>query len=369
MKNYQKIIACVLAVAVSGGATGLYAYSQRRDAAAHTTDVSVQALPAVTVPENTERRPEAGETFKDETVYVLCNNDTSIRDVIVSDWLKNPGALSSLADCSSLSHIENVKGDETFTGSGTSMNWNAAGNDIYYKGESDAELPVTVHMTYTLDGRKVDPDAIKGKSGHLVIEWSYENQTAETRMVAGRSQKVYVPFLTASTAVLDTNIFRNVNVTNGRVISDGEKLIVVGMAFPGLSESLGLDDSDALDITIPEHFTLEADVTNFSMASSVTVVSNELFSELDLDKTDSLKDLEKKLDELNDAAEQLCDGTQQLYDGMSELSAGTGDLADGAKQLADGGISLKDGAVRLGDGAQKLSDGCKTVADSTAQLA
>ena len=89
MKKYQKIIACTLAVAISGSATGIYAYSQRRDASAHThsdSDVSVQTLQAVETPAAEPRQAAAGEAFKDETVYVLCNNDASIKDVIVSDW-------------------------------------------------------------------------------------------------------------------------------------------------------------------------------------------------------------------------------------------------------------------------------------------
>ena len=214
MKKYQRIIASVLAVAISGSATGAYAYSQRRDASAHThtdTAASVQTLPAVTAPAADARQAAAGNAFKDETVYVLCNNDASIKDIIVSDWLKNPGALSSLADCSTLTDIENVKGDETFTEAGTALNWNASGSDIYYKGKSDKELPVGVTMTYTLNGKRVDPDAIKGQSGHLVIEWHYENRTAVTRTVAGKSRRIAVPFLAASTAILDTNLFKNVN--------------------------------------------------------------------------------------------------------------------------------------------------------------
>ena len=368
MKSYLKMTACILAVAISAGVTGTCAYTSRKNASAMDTSiVDTNALPAEgTAAESAPaaRAAADGSTFKDETVYVLCNSDASPREVIVSDWLKNPQALSTLADTSSLTDIENVKGDEAYNG----MSWNAGGADIYYKGKSHSELPVDVTLTYTLDGQKMSADAMKGKSGHLVMEWTYTNKQFETRTVAGKKRQICVPFMAASTAILNNDIFQNVEVTNGRVISDGEKLIVVGMAFPGLSDSLGLDEMKDIDVNVPDHFTIECDVQNFKMDSSVTVVSNEIFSEMDLDKTADLDDLEEKLNKLNDAAGELCDGTQALYDGICELSDGTGDLKDGVQKLYDGAGELQTGAKTLGDGASKLSAGAQTVAGGTNDL-
>ena len=93
-------------------------------------------------------------------------------------------------------------------------------------------------MEYFLDGKKVSPDSIKGKSGHLVIRWTYKNKQKVTKLVNGSEKELYVPFMAASAAVLSTDRYLNVEVTNGKILSDGEKLIVVGMAFPGLQDSL-----------------------------------------------------------------------------------------------------------------------------------
>ena len=265
MKNYQKIVACVLAVTISAGTTGFYAYHQKKNS----TFINTSAVVTEVIDtESVARVATNGDMFKDETVYVLCNSDASIRDIIVSDWLKNPMAESNISDISNLSNIENVKGDEIFSSNGSDLTWNANGNDIYYKGHATDELPVTVNVKYLLDGVEYSLDDMKGKSGHLVIEWKYYNNQVITRNVNGEDVTMYVPFMTASTAILNTDIFSNVEVTNGKVISDGEKLIVAGMAFPGLSQSLGLDEKEDLDIEIPESFTIEADVVNFSMDSS-----------------------------------------------------------------------------------------------------
>jgi putative membrane protein len=320
MKRYQQVIACVLAVAVSAGVTGSYAYSHRTEAVATTTTSDDSKT------EQTERQAGSGSAFKDETVYVLCSSDSSVKNIVVSDWLKNTEAVSSLADVSELSDIVNVKGSESFTQNGNTLSWAADGSDIYYKGYSDKSLPVTVTMTYLLDGKEVNPSDIEGKSGHLTIRWTYVNNQYTTKTINGESRKIYVPFMAASAVVLDTDKFQNVEVTGGKILSDGERLIAAGVAFPGLSESLGLDAYEDLDIDLPESFELNADVTDFTMSSSVTVVSNEIFSEMDLDRTDSLDDLKAQVKELSDAADALCDGTAALYDG-------TGQLLDGATEL------------------------------------
>ena len=51
---------------------------------------------------------------KEETVYVFTDPYGNQRDIIVSNWLKNPEGKDRLEDYSDLQDIENVKGDETF---------------------------------------------------------------------------------------------------------------------------------------------------------------------------------------------------------------------------------------------------------------
>ncbi|MDE5862487.1 MAG: hypothetical protein K2H28_09885, partial [Ruminococcus sp.] len=359
MNKFSRIIAGVLAVTVSAGTTASIAYAKNNK-----TENSVSGDKEKTVSDS-KRVSTENSTFKDETVYVLCNNDSSVKDVIVSDWLKNSQALDSVADVSGLSDITNVKGDEGFIQSGDSLDWYADGNDIYYKGKSDKELPVDVNIEYFLDGKKTTLENLTGKSGHVKIRWNYKNNQKITRKVNGKNKTMYVPFMTASVAMLDSGKFLNVETVNGKVISDGEKLVVIGVAFPALSESLGLDGTD---IELPESFEISADVTDFEMNSSMTFVTNEIFSGLDIENTDSLDDLKDKISELSDGAEKLCTGTAELYDGICKLSDGTGNLTDGIDKLLDGSFSLKSGVVELSNGSQALADGAKTLSDSVGTL-
>ncbi|MDE5835327.1 MAG: hypothetical protein K2H26_07395, partial [Ruminococcus sp.] len=361
MKKVSRVIAGVMAVSISAGTTASIAYAKN----SRTTETPVSEIQKKPPVSSAPRVSADGNSFKDETVYVLCNSNSSIKNIVVSDWLKNTQALSSVGDVSDLADIVNVKGDEVFIQSGNSINWNADGNDIYYKGTSDKDLPVDVNIEYFLDGNKISPEELSGKSGHITIRWTYKNNQKVTKKINGKNKDMYVPFMTASATVLDTGKFLNVETTNGKIISDGEKMIVVGIAFPALSESLGLSETD---IEIPESFEISADVTDFEMNTSVTVVSNEIFSKLDIEDTDSLNDLKDKIKELSDGAEKLCDGTTELYDGVCKLSDGTGSLTDGIDKLFDGSLSLKNGASELNDGSKALSDGAKTLSDSTGTL-
>ena len=99
---------------------------------------------------------DADAVYKEETVYVNADATGTSDEVTVSNWLKNSGSVSgSLTDASTLKDIKNVKGDETFKASGDTLTWNTDGEDIYYQGTTDQDLPVSVKLTYYLDGKEI----------------------------------------------------------------------------------------------------------------------------------------------------------------------------------------------------------------------
>ena len=282
---------------------------------------------------------------KEETVYVNADATGNSDEVTVSDWLKNSGSVSgNLTDESILKEIKNVKGDETFTENGDQLTWNTAGEDIYYQGTTDKELPVSVKLTYFLDGKEVKPDELKGKSGHLKIQVQYTNNEKKTVTVDGKEEEVYTPFIMMTGMILPNETFSNVTIDNGKVISDGSRNIVVGFGMPGLKDSLDLDEETTKEaedkgVTIPENFEMEADVTDFTMSSTFTVALTDLLDDMDMDNIIDVDSLKDSLNELEDAA--------------LELVSGSGTLADGASTLADGVSSYTAGADELNAGIQK----------------
>lgn len=285
------------------------------------------------------------DVYKEETVYVNADATGNSDEVTVSDWLKNSGSVSgNLTDESILKEIKNVKGDETFTENGDQLTWNTAGEDIYYQGTTDKELPVSVKLTYFLDGKEVKPDELKGKSGHLKIQVQYTNNEKKTVTVDGKEEEVYTPFVMMTGMILPNETFSNVTIDNGKVISDGNRNIVVGFGIPGLKDSLDLDEETTKEaedkgVTIPENFEMEADVTDFTMSSTFTVALTDLLDDMDMDNIIDVDSLKDSLNELEDAA--------------LELVSGSGTLADGASTLADGVSSYTAGADELNAGIQK----------------
>lgn len=265
--------------------------------------------------------PALGETDKDETVYILADAQGAARKIIVSDWLKNPQGADTLPDVSTLENIENVKGLETFENG----LWNAAGKDIYYQGESQAQLPLEMRVSYALDGQEIAPEALAGKSGRVTIRFDFT--------VSQKQDGVSVPFAVVTAALLENDVFTDVQVTNGQLVNDGERTLVVGAALPGLQSSLGLTEDQ---LALPEYVEISAQAEGFALPVTAALASCEPFAQLPVERLDSVEDLKQAAKKLDDGMARLIDGGTQLYDGLATLETKSGELAQGVSQLNDG---------------------------------
>ncbi len=372
MRKYKKYLAESMAVVLAAGSIGAGAWINK----AGSPEEMAPAAARVTAskPEHL-RLSEADKKnlSKDETVYVIAGADGSTQDIIVSDWIKNAMSSASIRDETELSNIVNVKGTESFLQTANAPGiWDAGGNDIYYQGSIEKELPVDMKITYSLNGSPISPEELAGKSGHVTMRFTYTNNQKQKVLVKEEQQEMYVPFMVLTTMMLDNEKFHNVEVSSGKVINDGEHLMVAGYALPGLQENLEVDKED---LDIPEFVEVTADVTDFELAATLTMVTNSIFNEIDLDDTDSMDELSEDLDELQDAMGKLIDGSGELYDGISELYDKSGDLKDGsdklydgAAELSDGAKSLRDGAGSLRTGANQLNEGLETLKKNNAAL-
>ena len=106
--------------------------------------------------------------------------------------------------------------------------------------ETDKELPLEMKITYTLDGKQISADELAGKSGKVVIKIEYINKSAQTVNINGREETMYTPFVVAVGSIIDNENNKNIKVTNGKVVENGNKSIVFGVVMPGLDESLDL---------------------------------------------------------------------------------------------------------------------------------
>ena len=311
-----------------------------------------------------EKKAAANETDKkdkEETVYVKADADGTPTKITVESVLRAPKNGEKIADVSTLSDIRNTEGDEEFTkdADGT-LWWENKGEDIRYKGTSQAALPVKVHIRYYLDDKEMAPEELAGKSGHLRMRFTYENLEKRTVTVDGKKREVCVPFVAMSTCLLPSDVFSHVEVTNGRLVSMGEQNLAVGTAFPGLEESLKLTDyAPAEDVDLPEYVEISADVKDFELSFTATIVTPGLFSEIEDSDLSDAEDLTDSMKELMDAADDLADGTDALREGTETFQDYMGQYLDGVRQLNDGTAQLQQGISLLNEKKTELVNGAK----------
>ena len=362
-KHLKKILSLLLSGVLVIGGMGI---------AVHATGAKDTSAKKETV-KQTVSPEEKTEISKDETVYIIAGADGAVNKVIVSDWIKNAIASDKIQDQTDLENVVNVKGDETYTLDGDNIHvWDAQGNDIYYQGDIKKELPVDIAVSYKLDGNTVSAEELAGKSGKVTIRFDYTNHQYEMVDIDGKQEKMYVPFAMLTGVILDNDNFKNVEISNGKLINDGDRIVLLGMVFPGFSDNLRLEE-DKLDI--PDYVEITADATDFEMAASVTIATNEPFNHVDFDDVDDLEGLSDSLDELTDAMDQLIDGSSKLYDGLDvlldksgEMKEGINQLVTGAGKLAKGNKDLDGGAAQLQSGAAKLAGGLDTLSSNNTTL-
>ena len=225
---------------------------------------------------------------KDETVYSKMDNAGTNYKTVVSDHIKNTEDADTIEDLTDLLNVKNTSGDETYTQDGNKFTWNANKNDIYYQGDTTKELPIDLKVKYELDGNEISAKDIAGKSGKVKITLQYTNKEARTVTVNGKATKMYVPFVVVAGTIIKDENAKNVEVSSGKVVNDGTKTVVVGMAMPGLQESLGLSKND---VDIPSNIEITMDATDFETGSIVSYATPKVFEKDDLkvfDKMDSL---------------------------------------------------------------------------------
>lgn len=320
---------------------------------------------------------------KKETSYLILNADGSVQEQITSDWLHSDDGFDAVTDESGLSDIQNLKSDVMPEQSGNTLKWTTDETDIYYQGKNSAQAPVGVSIEYTLDGKTVTADELKGQSGHLVATVKLTNNTGEEVTVNGKKRTVYTPFFTVAAAVLPSENFKNITTEHGLVESDSKTQVACYLAMPGMKEAVSdlLPDSfDKLDDLMLDTLTLEADVTDCTVPTFLFAAAPNL-SDLDLDEaSDELGDT---MNELTDAIGQLKDGSGALDDAVgtlvesldtfassySQFDVGVDSALNGTQTLANGTENLLENAQLLATKTGELSLGAIQLQNSTAQLA
>ncbi len=325
-----------------------------------------------------------GVPFKNETVFVTSDVNGKTKSILVSDWLKNEKHFDTLLDSTNLDSVENIKGSEKLTISDNKLSVDSNGSDIYYRGSLPAEtkLPVSLAITYLLDGKEISGKELKGASGKLEFTIKYTNETSSTQVINGKEYQVCVPFLASTILMIPSSQVSEMNIEHGKIIESGEMDIIVGYGFPGINQSMNLK-SDLINDTV--HFS--AQVKDYDPSTLMTYLTSEPFIASDLEKAVDIKSLTTSLasatdttgilsgvnstEDINGLFQKIQDSIAQLNSGAIELHTGIGKVdaniellksgltasKNGSSQLASGLASAHTSSITLSQGASSLSLG------------
>ena len=213
-------------------------------------------------------------------------------------------------------------------------------NEEVNQKESDEKLPLETIISFKLNDKAIKADELVGKSGKVTIKIQYVNKSSKEVYINGVKDTMYTPFIVAVGSIIDNSNNKNINVTHGKLIENGDKSIVVAILMPGLKDSLDLSNEFS-DIDIPDSVEITMDSTNFEMNNIMSYSTPKV--------------LDDKINWSN---------FDNLFSDVNRLSDASFQIEDGSKQLVNGIEKLKDGASKLSEGANKIDLGEKQLADS-----
>lgn len=266
---------------------------------------------------------------KDETVYTKLNADGSIKNTTVTEHLI--GLKNEKSDVTDLKNILNINGDEKITQSNYDLMFDTDKNELFYKGSTTKEIPITTSISYKLDGKIKTLKQMLGKKGKVEISINYKNTSCETISVNGTKTKMCTPFVVTMGTIISATENTNIEVTNGKVISNGTNNMVVAIASPGLDSSLAIPELSKLN-----NITITYETTNFKLNTMYTAMTSKLIDNDDLKVFDKLDSLYSQVNTLASSSKQLSEGSKTLLTGISALKDGVSQAVTGVTKLYDG---------------------------------
>ncbi len=312
----------------------------------------------------------ASPAEKDEVVYVKAGSDGATQGVYVVNVF-DAAAAATVDDPGSYTRVKNLTtDDELVQRDGAVQVKTLSGEPFYYQGDLDAAtvLPWDVSLTYYLDGRKTDPQALAGATGEVRIVLDVK---ARTDASAGGVSDFADSCLLQAQGTFTEESFGIEDAGDATVARAGSNALVTCMVLPG--------ESATFEITGQargfEYAGWQISALPLSMA--IDLASQDT-SEL-TDKTDQLEEATSQISEgagtlaeglgaLNEGAQALSGGTGEVSAGAETLASGAGSLSAGVAELAAGTGSLSDGAGRAAAGAASVSDGAQKLAASVGKL-
>ncbi|MBC5649491.1 YhgE/Pip domain-containing protein [Christensenella sp. NSJ-35] len=309
---------------------------------------------------------------KDEVVYATLSANGGVRAIYTVNHftLAKGGNVTDYGDYES---VVNLSSSDSLTQEGNTVSFTANEENYYYQGNmKSTDLPWDFTIEYYLDGKKLEPEEIAGKSGSL-----------EIKIISAKNDRMdptfYDNYMLQITVTLDTDKCSNIDAPDGTPASAGKDKMIAYTVLPG-------KDAD---------FALKADVTDFTMTGiSISAVPYSMSMEFPAmeDQLDGLEQLPEAIDKLNEGVAELKNGTQQMTSGANSLVDGSDGIQDGLAQLSQNAGQIENASSQIGSalgqiasaldvegidlsqvgqlpsGLEQLADGLRGASDGLSQL-
>lgn len=296
---------------------------------------------------------------KNETVYSKIDTNGNVIKTTVTDKLINDNKLDTITDLTDLDKIINLSNNNTYTQDNNQITWNTSGNNLTYQGISNKELPISINISYKLDGNSITVDDLLGKSGHVDITLKYTNNERNLVYVNGTNTYLYTPFIvTMGTIIKDTDA-TNLKITNGKIINNGLSNILVGISAPGLYESLNMYELKDLDT-----ITISYDTTSFNLPTIYNVATSKLLEDNDLSIFNKLNTLTSASTSLKENIDALTEGSNKLLESSITLNNGTSQIYQNLSYVNQKLKEINAGAINLDNGLNDIINTLNKVKES-----
>ena len=278
--------------------------------------------------EQTVLPQDAQDVEKHETVYVRMDNTGEIESISVCNYFSMEAG-KTYRDYGRYEQIKNLTDTTEPMVSGDTIYWTAEKTQNFcYEGVlQEGEIPWDIQLSYTLDGKKIQPEALLHKSGKVEISLSASpNPKADSKLLQGYTLQIQMP--------LDLEKASNIQTKGATAVVTGSTYTIAYNVLPKNTV----------------RYTVSFDAKDFSMASlNCSIMQADMTGGMDTASMTS------GVEELKGGASQLTDGTKQLKNGLRDLSGGIGALNKNTKDFSSGASALDSGIQQYDAGLSQLN--------------
>lgn len=312
------------------------------------------------------------EVGKNETVYVVLNNDGSVKDERLVNWVYGTSNEKNWIDYGNYSAILNMTSEDKPDIEKDKIIWPMTlleSGDLYYQGITDKELPVEISIRYFLDGKEIKGEELAGKSGNLKIIFKIKNGLNHNEQISYTDyngiqkeyyEECYTPLLVQISLTANTKIFSDIVAENATKVVAGEEMTISFGSYPYPEEEFSIEmkgeniELDPISITVIPQEIPFPDIGGTEENLLKMIDGLQEMEDGSLDIRDGLDEMIDKADEFKDGSQDLVDaiseinhGVYSLYDNSGEIEKGFSELLSGTKQLQEESITLVNGLAEI----------------------